>query len=143
MVAPLLVGKPFTKKAEDLPERAAGSTQLSFAAVTPDRASDADVNIWIELQSALEVVPEFQWKRTESSSIVTTVEEIPKALWKKAVARWSNTSLLLEDREVRKEVPEALREKAKGKGKRVKVSFQGSIADDPDSAVESDCVIGD
>lgn len=156
----VLVGEPFTTATEDLPEfifyetsyqgypliltsggikRAGGSTYLSFSPVIPGgRASDADVNIWIKLRSALEAAPDVKWQWTESGSIVTSAEEVPKALWKKAVARRSDVGLLFEDGEVRQEVPEALRKGAKGKGKKGKESLQTRGEDESGSASASD-----
>lgn len=110
-------------------QRAAGATHITFAPVNvaadgsesrPSRTGDADVGIWVHLRTALEAEPGIVWQRTASGSIVTS-NEVPKALWKKALARRQDIGLLLEDGEVRKEVPEALRGKgSKGKAKKGK-----------------------
>ncbi|KAI0390129.1 putative tRNA 2'-phosphotransferase 1 [Xylariaceae sp. FL0594] len=106
-------------------KRADGATHLSFLPVagtaTPSRPSKADVTIWIHLRSVLEQAPQIQWQFTTSSRIMTAADEIPRVLWKKAVARRPDIGLLFEDGVVHKEIPEILRGKgAKGKAKRGK-----------------------
>jgi 2'-phosphotransferase len=106
-------------------KRADGATHLSFlpiaAATATSRPSKADVSIWIHLRSAIEQAPEIQWQFTTSGRIMTTADEIPRGLWKKAVARRPDIGLLFEDGVVHKEIPEALRGKgAKGKAKKGK-----------------------
>ncbi|KAK3693270.1 KptA family-domain-containing protein [Podospora appendiculata] len=105
-----------------------GKEHLSFHPVTVDEegtethlvstgADAADVSIWIHLPSALESDPSISWQRTENGIIVTS-DEVPKSLWKKAVARRPDIGLLFEDGEVRKEVPAGLRGRGtKGKAK--------------------------
>jgi len=157
ITAPVIEGEPLTADADDLPEyvvyetsyqayplilasggikRAGGTTHLSFTPVSP--TADADIGIWIQLRSAMEVAPEIKWQRTESGGIVTA-DEIPKDLWKKVVARRSDVGLLFEDGEVRGEVPEALRGKGtKGKGKKSKGPAQGRADEDSGSSSAND-----
>ncbi|KAK0624545.1 hypothetical protein B0T17DRAFT_616761 [Bombardia bombarda] len=101
-----------------------GTPFLSFQPVTvsEDGSSESrqtgDVSIWIHLRTALEAAPEVAWQRTESGTIITS-DEVPKSLWKKAVARKTEIGLLFEDGEVKKEVPAGLRGRgAKGKAKK-------------------------
>ena len=157
--SPALVGEPFTLETEDLPEflvyettyqayplilasggikRAAGTTRLSFSAVTPETVGSdgADVSIWIDLRAALEAAPEIRWQRTETGAIATDAEEVPKALWTKALARRPDVGLLFEDGEARREVPEALRKGGvKGKGRKGKgeESLQSRAVDEDSS----------
>ncbi|KAJ9150434.1 tRNA 2'-phosphotransferase 1 [Pleurostoma richardsiae] len=163
--APSPVWQQITPETEDLPEfivhgtsypkyhliltsgsikRAGGQPYLSFTPVTATEdgsesrhAGEADVSIWIHLRSAMEASPETVWRRTETGTIVTA-DEIPKSLWKKAVARRGDLGVLFEDGEVRKEVPVGLRGKgAKAKkGKGVLKSRGGD--DGSDSASASD-----
>ncbi|KAK6068415.1 Tpt1/KptA family RNA 2'-phosphotransferase [Seiridium cupressi] len=150
--APILEGEPLKADAEDLPEyvvyetsyeayphilasdsiqKAAGATHITFSPVAadgsetrPNRTSDADVGIWVHLRTVLESEPSITWQKTATGAIVTD-NEIPKGLWKKAVARRQDIGILFEDGEVRKEVPEALRGKgSKGKAKKGKRSFK-------------------
>ncbi|KAH6648165.1 hypothetical protein BKA67DRAFT_539981 [Truncatella angustata] len=148
--APVIEGEPLKLDAEDLPEyivyetsyeayphilasgsieKAAGATHISFSPVATDgsetrRAGNADIGIWVHLRTALETEPSIVWQKTANGAIATT-NEIPKSLWKKAVARRSDIGLLFEDGEVRGEVPEALRGKgSKGKAKKGKGSFK-------------------
>jgi len=99
----------------------------------------AEVIIWINLKSAMEANPSITWQRTESGAIVTS-DEVPKSLWKKAVARRPDIGLLFEDGEVRKEVPASLRGKgAKGRGKkgnRAELKRGGSGPEEDSSASE-------
>jgi hypothetical protein len=149
---PILEGEPLKADAEDLPEyvvyetsyeayphilasggiqKAAGATHITFSPIAadgsdtrPNRTSDADVGIWVHLRAALEAEPNFVWQKTATGAIVTT-NEIPKGLWKKAVARRQDIGLLFEDGQVRKEVPEGLRGKgSKRKAKKGKGSFK-------------------
>ncbi|KAB5559717.1 hypothetical protein GE09DRAFT_65588 [Coniochaeta sp. 2T2.1] len=122
-------------------KRAGGQPFLSFASVSEDATtptSAADVSIWIHLPSTLESHPEITWQRTDSGSIVTA-DEVPKALWKRAVARRGDLGVLFEDGVVRKEVPFGLRGKgAKAKkGKGVLKSRGGEADDGSDSASAS------
>ena len=101
---------------------------LSFQPVTVDQdgqearqptanSEAAEVSIWINLKAALETQPMLSWQRTESGAIITS-GEVPKSVWKRAVARRPEIGLLFEDGEVRKEVPANLRGRgAKGKAK--------------------------
>lgn len=149
--APILEGEALKADAEDLPDyvvydtsyeayphilasdgiqRAAGATHITFSPVAadgsdvrPNRTSDADIGIWVHLRTALETEPSIVWQKTASGAIVTA-NEVPKGLWKKAVARRQDIGVLFEDGEVRKEVPEALRGKgSKGKAKKAKGAF--------------------
>lgn len=112
--------------------RAPGGTQyLSLQPVTVGEdgsesrqgqgsAEAAEVSIWIHLRTALEEQPKILFQRTESGAIITS-DEIPKSLWKKAVARRPDIGVLFEDGEVRKELPAGLRGKgAKGKARKGK-----------------------
>lgn len=147
IAAPIPTGDKLTLATPDLPEflvyetsyqryplilttgtisRAPGGTE--YLSLTPVTASDesrplqgeaAEVSIWIHLRSALEANPELLFQRTESGVIVTS-DEIPKALWKKAVARRPDLGVLFEDGEVRKEIPAGLRGKGKGKARKGK-----------------------
>jgi 2'-phosphotransferase len=110
-------------------QRAAGATHITFTPVNvtadgsesrPNRIGDADISIWVHLKTAMETEPSIVWQRTAAGSVATS-NEVPKALWKKAVARRQDIGLLLGDGEVRKEVPEGLRGKgSKGKAKKGK-----------------------
>ncbi|KAI0133679.1 hypothetical protein BJ170DRAFT_172742 [Xylariales sp. AK1849] len=164
--APILEGEPLTTDAEDLPEfvvyetsyeayphilasgsiqRAAGATHITFSPVTvaedgsesrPGRTGDADIGIWVRLRTALETEPSIVWQRTASGGVVTS-NEVPKGLWKKAVARRPDVGLLFEDGEIRNEVPERLRGKgSKGKAKKGKGSLKGRGGDASGSASE-------
>lgn len=97
----------------------------------------AEVTIWIHLRTALEAKPAISFQRTEGGAIVTS-DEVPKALWKKAVARRPDVGLLFEDGEVRKEVPAALRGKGARKARKGKgaIKREGSGDDDSGSASE-------
>ncbi|KAH8907654.1 hypothetical protein BR93DRAFT_926676 [Coniochaeta sp. PMI_546] len=120
-------------------KRAGGQPFLSFTPVSEDATpSSADVSIWIHLPSTLESRPDITWQRTDSGALVTA-DEIPKALWKRAVARRGDLGVLFEDGVVRKEVPFGLRGKgAKAKkGKGVLKSRGGDADDGSDSASAS------
>ncbi|KAI3325949.1 hypothetical protein HD806DRAFT_428775 [Xylariaceae sp. AK1471] len=163
--APLVPqGEPLKADSENLPEyivyettyqnyplvvasgsikRADGATHSSFlpvaAATATSRASKADVSIWIHLRTAIEQAPEIKWQFTTSGKIVTSAEEIPRGLWKKAVARRPDIGLLFEDGVVHKEIPEGLRGKgAKGKAKKGKAMLKQEGQGRADS--ESDSV---
>ncbi|KAK8035800.1 hypothetical protein PG991_001873 [Apiospora marii] len=136
--APVLEGSPLTKDSDNLPEyavyettyqayplilafgsikRADGATHSPFSAAN---TSDADVSIYVHLRTAMEQAPQITWQFTTAGGLVTS-EEVPKSLWKKVVGRRQDVGLLLEDGEVRKEVPDYLRGKGgKGKAKRGK-----------------------
>ncbi|KAK8050736.1 hypothetical protein PG994_012466 [Apiospora phragmitis] len=136
--APVLEGTPLTKDSANLPEyavyettyqayplilafgsikRADGATHSPFSAAN---ATDADVGIWVHLRTAMKQAPEITWQFTTTGGLVTS-EAVPRCLWKKVVGRRQDVGLLLEDGEVRKEVPTYLRGKGgKGKAKRGK-----------------------
>lgn len=110
--------------------RAGGQAHLQFGSiqvsddgteVRTDKASDADVSIYIDLRAVMEKEPSITWARTESGSVVTSGDKegvLSKRFWKKAVARRADIGVLYENGEVRKEIPVGLRGKgAKGKGK--------------------------
>ncbi|KAK3364690.1 hypothetical protein B0T25DRAFT_71187 [Lasiosphaeria hispida] len=163
---PVPVGEALTLESDNLPEfvvyetsyqrypllitvgaiaRAPGGTPyLPFEAVTVaedgtesrQAASEtADVSIWIDLKAAIK--EGIDWQRTEAGII--TSDEVPKSLWKKAVARRPDIGVLFEDGEVRKEVPAGMRGKgAKGKARKGKggvLKREGS-GDDSGSASE-------
>jgi hypothetical protein len=167
--APLVLeGEPLQADSENLPEyivyettyqnyplvvasgnirRADGASHLSFlpvaAATATSRASKADVSIWIPLRTAMEQAPELKWQFTTSGRIVTTAEEVPRDLWKKAVARRPDIGLLFEDGVVHKEIPEGLRGKgAKGKAKKgkgmLKHEGQGRADSESDSVEDEE-----
>ncbi|KAI0407699.1 putative tRNA 2'-phosphotransferase 1 [Xylaria palmicola] len=128
-------------------KRADGATHLAFlpvaAATATSRPSKADVSIWIHLRTVLEQAPELTWQFTTSGRIVTTAEEIPQSLWKKATARRPDIGLLFEDGVVHKEIPEGLRGKgAKGKAKKgkglLKQEGQGRAGSETDSVDEEE-----
>lgn len=126
-----------------------GSRHLAFVPVTvdeggaesrqtaPGAGEAAEVSVWIHLRSALQAEPGITWQRSDSG-VVITADEVPKRLWKKAVARRPDIGVLFEDGEVRKEVPASLRGKsAKGKSRKGKGALkrEGS-GDDSGSASE-------
>lgn len=86
-----------------------------------DKASDADVAIYIDIRAVMEAEPSITWARTESGAVVTAGDKegvLSRKYWKKAVARRADIGVLYENGEIRKEVPVGLRGKgAKGKGK--------------------------
>ncbi|TPX16369.1 uncharacterized protein E0L32_004018 [Thyridium curvatum] len=121
-------------------KRAGGQPYLSFAPAddeTANRSSSADVSIWIKLADAMAARPESVWRRADNGHIVTS-DEVPRALWTKAVARRGDLGVLYENGEVRKEVPVGLRGKGakakKGKG----VLKSGRTGDDDGSGSASD-----
>lgn len=151
MQAPILEGEPLKADSEDLPDyvvyettyeayphilasdgiqKAAGATHITFSPIAADgsevrlnRTSDADIGIWVHLRTALEQEPSIVWQKTAAGAFVTA-NEIPKGLWKKAVARRQDIGVLFEDGQVRKEVPRGLRGKgSKGKAKKAKGAF--------------------
>lgn len=105
-----------------------GATHLPFYPVTVTEdgtqtyqtnpgSEGAEVSIWIDLKQALQTNDEIKWYKSENGTILTS-SDVPQSLWKKAVARRPDIGLLLEDGEVRKEIPAALRGKGnKGKTK--------------------------
>jgi len=117
--------------------RAPGGGQYrAFVPVDDDgKIGDAEVSVWIHLRTALQAEPGMAWYRSEGGAIVTA-DEVPKSLWKKAVARRPDVGVLFEDGQVRKEVPAGLRGKGgkarKGKGA---IKREGS-GDDSGSASE-------
>ncbi|KAI1341424.1 putative tRNA 2'-phosphotransferase 1 [Xylariaceae sp. FL0016] len=160
--APLdLEGEPLTLDSANLPEyivyettyqnyplvlasggikRADGASHLSFlpvsAGTATGRPSKADVSIWIHLRTAMEQAPELVWQYTTSGRIVTVGEEVPKGVWKKAVARRPDIGLLFEEGLVHKEIPEGLRGKgAKGKAKKGKglLKQEGRVGSESES----------
>ncbi|KAI0470669.1 putative tRNA 2'-phosphotransferase 1 [Xylariaceae sp. FL0804] len=166
-------GEPLTASSADLPEyvvfettypnyarivasgglrRADGASHLSFlpvsAARSAGRPSKADVSIWVHLRTAMATAPEVAWWRRAGNgravAIATSAEEVPTALWKKAVARRPDIGLLFEDGAVTKEIPEGLRGKG-GKGKAKKgtkglLRQEGRVDNNSDSSdsVEDD-----
>ena len=107
-------------------KRAGGQPHLTFIPIASDSvdsrsANDAEVTIWVRTQYTLESTPAINWKKTESGNFITS-DEIPIALWDKAVARRGDLGILFENGQVRKEVPVGLRGKGakakKGKGVR-------------------------
>ena len=123
-------------------KKKAGSPEQIFKPVSEARTTErattsdtAEVTIWIDLRAALKVAPEIQWHHLEKGGIATSAEEVPKALWKKVVARRSDVGVVFEDGEVRREVPEAIRKGAKSKGKKAKSEgFLQSLAEDENSS---------
>jgi hypothetical protein len=104
---------------------------------TPGSGEAAEVSVWIHLRTAMQAEPSITWQRSDSGTIITA-DDVPKGLWKKAVARRPEIGLLFENGEVRKEVPANLRGKgAKGKARKRKgtVKQEGS-GDDSGSASE-------
>lgn len=110
--------------------RAGGQAYLQFGSilvsddgteVRTDKASDADVAIYIDIRAVMEAEPSITWARTESGAVVTAGDKegvLSRKYWKKAVARRADIGVLYENGEIRKEVPVGLRGKgAKGKGK--------------------------
>jgi 2'-phosphotransferase len=119
-------------------KRAGGQTQLQFASIQIQEdgtevrpSSDADVSIYIDLRAAMEANDKITWCRAENGNVVSEGDangSIEKKYWKKAVARRADIGILLENGEVRKEVPIGLRGKGvkgkrgggKGKGRGLK-----------------------
>ncbi|KAK4097153.1 hypothetical protein N658DRAFT_434585 [Parathielavia hyrcaniae] len=98
-----------------------------------NRAEAAEVRVWIHLRTALQAEPGITWRRgggDGGGAVIVTADEVPRSLWKKAVARRPDIGVLLEDGEVRKEVPANLRKGAKGrsarKGKGAAMKREGS-----------------
>lgn len=127
--------------------RADGAAHLSFlpvaASTATSRPSKADVSIWIHLRTAMKLAPELKWQFTTSGRIITTAEEVPQSVWKKAVARRPDIGLLFEDGAVHKEIPEGLRGKgAKGKAKKgkgmLKQEGQGRVDSESESVEEEE-----
>ncbi|KAL2138750.1 hypothetical protein VTI28DRAFT_6309 [Corynascus sepedonium] len=132
-----------------------GSEYRTFVPVTVDEEGNearqtagageaAEVSIWIHLRTALQAEPSIAWRRSSEGGAIVTADDVPKSLWKKAVARRPEIGLLFEDGEVRKEVPASLRGKgAKGKARKGKsgtgagaLKQEGSSGDDSGSAIE-------
>lgn len=98
----------------------------------------AEVSVWIHLRTALQAEPGITWHRSDSGMIITA-DEVPKSLWKKAVARRPDIGLLFEDGEVRKEVPANLRGKgAKGKARKGKGALKKQEGSGEDSGSASE-----
>ncbi|KAM7202211.1 RNA 2'-phosphotransferase, Tpt1 / KptA family domain containing protein [Rhypophila sp. PSN 637] len=105
-----------------------GATHLPFYPVTVNDdgterfqsnagSETAEVSIWIDLKKTLQSNNKIKWYRAENGTVVTSCV-VPQSLWKKAVARRPDIGLLLEDGEVRKEIPSGLRGRGnKGKAK--------------------------
>lgn len=105
-------------------KRAGGQPHLTFTPVADDSVdirstNDAEVTIWVRTRSTLEATPAVSWEKTPSGNFVTS-DEIPIALWDRAVARRGDLGILFENGQIRKEVPVGLRGKGakakKGKG---------------------------
>ncbi|KAH9906029.1 putative tRNA 2'-phosphotransferase 1 [Xylariomycetidae sp. FL2044] len=118
-----------------------GCTHLSFTTPVSSSSSGsghtasvskAEVCIWIHLRTAMQQSPGTEWYYRAMSgrrAVVTAAEEVPRALWTRAVARRPDLGTLFEDGEVRKEVPEALRGKgARGKARKGKGKGRGGEA---------------
>ncbi|KAK4160221.1 hypothetical protein QBC43DRAFT_271000 [Cladorrhinum sp. PSN259] len=139
VTSPVPIGDRITSTSPDLPEfvmyetsyqrypllltlggitRAPGGAEYhSFVPASGDQVQkqEAEVSIWVHLPSALDKA---SWYRSEAGAIITS-DEIPKSLWKKAVARRPDIGVLFEDGEVKKDVPAGLRGKAaKGKARK-------------------------
>ncbi|RYP40279.1 hypothetical protein DL767_001822 [Monosporascus sp. MG133] len=96
------------------------------------------------LTQETENLPEFiDYDTTYRAYPLILLRRSPRHSGRRPSPAGQNAGLLFEDGEARQEAPEALRKTAKGKGERVKVSLQGSGADDSGRAVESDCVMED
>jgi len=129
--------------------RAPGGTEYrTFAPVTVDEDGNesrqnpgageaAEVSVWIHLRTALQAEPSITWQRSDSGAIITA-NDVPKSLWKKAIARRPEIGILFENGEVRKEVPGNLRGKgAKGKARKGKGALkQEGSGEDSGSASE-------
>ncbi|KAK4223837.1 hypothetical protein QBC38DRAFT_398817 [Podospora fimiseda] len=112
-----------------------GAEYHSFTEATSSTttSTNAEVSIWIHLPSTLEQIA---WYRSEVGTIVTS-DEVPKSLWKKAVARRPDIGVLFEDGEVKKDVPAGLRGKgARGKGRKGDRGVLKRGSDDSGSASE-------
>ncbi|KAH6853089.1 hypothetical protein B0I37DRAFT_317018 [Chaetomium sp. MPI-CAGE-AT-0009] len=105
----------------------------------PGAGEAAEVSVWVHLRTALQAEPSITWYRSDSGTVITT-DDVPKALWRKAIARRPDIGILFEDGEIRKEVPVNLRGKgAKGKarkGKGVGLKKEEGSGDDSGSASE-------
>jgi 2'-phosphotransferase len=127
-----------------------GSEYRTFVPVTVDDEGNesrqnpgpgeaAEVSVWVHLRTALLAEPSITWYSSDSGTVITT-DDVPKGLWKKAVARRPDIGILFEDGEIRKEVPINLRGKgAKGKarkGKGVGLKKEEDSGDDSGSASE-------
>jgi hypothetical protein len=106
---------------------------------SPGAGEAAEVSVWVHLPTALQVEPSITWYRSDIGTIIT-VDDVPKALWNKAIARRPDIGIVFEDGETRKEIPVNLRGKgAKGKarkGKGVGVKKEEGSGDDSGSASE-------
>jgi len=105
----------------------------------PGTGEAAEVSIWVHLRTALQAEPSITWYRSDSGTIITT-EDVPKGLWKKAIARRPDIGIVFENGETRKEIPVNLRGKgARGKarkGKGVGLKKDEGSGDDSGSASE-------
>ncbi len=82
------------------------------------------MSIYIDLRAAISSDPSIVWLASENGNIVTAGDAkgvVPKAFWKKVVARRQDIGVLFEDGVVRKEVPVGLR----GKGAKAKKGGKG------------------
>ncbi|KAI1501419.1 putative tRNA 2'-phosphotransferase 1 [Biscogniauxia marginata] len=165
--APLVVeGEPLNQESANLPEyivyettyhayplvlasggikRSDGAPYLPFLPsansdeTRPNRASKADVSIWINLKTAMVQAPEIAWQYTTTGRIVTSTEDVPKSLWTKVVARRPDLGVLFEDGEVRKEIPDGLRGRgAKGRAKNKGLLKQEGVLDSESDSVSDE-----
>lgn len=106
---------------------------------SPGAGEAAEVSVWVHLRTALQVEPSIVWYRSDSGTIITA-DDVPRALWKKAIARRPDIGIVFEDGEIRKDIPVNLRGKgAKGKarkGKGAGVKKEEGSGDDSGSASE-------
>lgn len=119
-------------------KRAGGQAHLQFASIKIREdgseirpSTDADVSIYIDLRAVMGSNDDISWSRLENGNIVTEGDAkgaLEKKYWKKAVGRRPDIGVLLEDGQVKKEVPLGLRGKGvkgkrgggKGKGRGLK-----------------------
>ncbi|KXJ88223.1 hypothetical protein Micbo1qcDRAFT_235992 [Microdochium bolleyi] len=126
-------------------QRAAGAARLAFVPTVSsedapeNRASKADIAIWVNLWDAMAAGSGITWERTISGNqAFTTTAEVPRSLWTKVVARRPDVGILFENGEVRGEVPEALRRKGtKGSAKKTREGGAHSNDEGDDSATSA------
>jgi hypothetical protein len=116
-----------------------GSQYRSFTPVTVDQdgtsesrqnAGDvAEVSVWIHLRTAMQAEPGIAFYRSsEGNGSIVTADDVPKAVWDKAVARRPDIGVLFEEGVVRKEVPANLRGKGpKGRARKGKGAGVGEL----------------
>ncbi|KAH6651407.1 hypothetical protein F5144DRAFT_544324 [Chaetomium tenue] len=125
-----------------------GSEYRTFVPVTVDDEGNesrqspageaAEVSVWVHLRTALQAEPSITWYRSDSGTIITT-DDVPKNLWKKAIARRPDIGIVFEDGETRKEIPVNLRGKgSKGKARKGKVVGVKEEGSDDDSGSASE-----